>query len=74
MARLSKIYTRTGDGGETGLARGERVPKDGPRIEAIGAIDELNSHLGVLLAETVADDVRAVLMRSSTGCSTWEAN
>lgn len=61
MARLSKIYTRTGDGGETGLARGERVPKDGPRIEAIGAIDELNSHLGVLLAETVSDDVRAIL-------------
>jgi cob(I)alamin adenosyltransferase len=61
VARLSKIYTRTGDAGETGLARGERVPKDGPRIEAIGAIDELNSHLGVLLCEQVSDDVRAVL-------------
>ena len=61
MARLSKIYTRTGDGGETGLARGERVPKDGPRIEAIGAVDELNSQLGVLLAEPVADNVRDIL-------------
>jgi len=61
VARLSKIYTRTGDGGETGLARGERVPKDGPRIEAIGAVDELNSQLGVLLAEPVADNVRDIL-------------
>ena len=61
MARLSKIYTRTGDGGETGLARGERVSKDGPRIEAIGTVDELNSHLGVLLAEPVSDRVREVL-------------
>lgn len=61
MARLSKIYTRTGDGGETGLARGERVPKDGSRIEAIGAIDELNSHLGVLLAEPLNDQISALL-------------
>ena len=64
VARLSKIYTRTGDAGETGLARGERVPKDGPRIEAIGAIDELNSHLGVLLCEQVSDDVRTVLTKA----------
>ena len=48
--RLSKIVTRTGDGGETGLGDGSRVPKDSPRIEAIGAVDELNSVLGVLLA------------------------
>lgn len=61
MARLSKIYTRTGDRGETGLARGERVPKDGARIEAIGAIDELNSHIGVLLAEPLADSVAGLL-------------
>ncbi|HEY5790483.1 MAG TPA: cob(I)yrinic acid a,c-diamide adenosyltransferase [Gammaproteobacteria bacterium] len=59
--RLTKIYTRTGDRGETGLARGERVAKDCARIEAIGTIDELNSHLGVLLAEALADKVRAVL-------------
>src|SRR6185436_666721 len=49
--RLSKIYTRTGDGGTTGLADGSRVAKDAPRIEAIGAVDELNSVLGALLAE-----------------------
>ncbi len=49
--RLSKIYTRTGDRGETGLAGGRRVPKSHPRIEAIGAVDELNSQLGLLLAE-----------------------
>lgn len=49
--RLSKIYTRTGDKGETGLGDGRRVPKDHPRIEAIGEVDTLNSQLGVLLAE-----------------------
>lgn len=49
--RLSKIYTRTGDGGETGLADGRRVPKDHPRVDAIGEVDTLNSHLGLLLAE-----------------------
>ena len=41
--RLSKIYTRTGDAGETGLGDGSRVPKDSARIEVIGDIDELNS-------------------------------
>ncbi len=49
--RLSKIYTRTGDTGETGLADGRRVTKDHPRIEAIGELDTLNSQLGLLLAE-----------------------
>lgn len=49
--RLSKIYTRTGDAGETGLADGRRVPKDHPRIEAMGEVDSLNSQLGLLLAE-----------------------
>jgi cob(I)alamin adenosyltransferase len=55
--RLTRIYTRTGDAGTTGLADGSRVPKDAPRIEAIGAADELNSALGVLLAETLPEDV-----------------
>jgi cob(I)alamin adenosyltransferase len=59
--RLSKIYTRTGDAGTTGLGDGSRVAKDSLRIEAIGAVDELNSALGVLLAEPVPDDVRAGL-------------
>jgi cob(I)alamin adenosyltransferase len=49
--RLSKIVTRTGDAGTTGLGDGSRVAKDSPRIDAIGAVDELNSSLGVLLAE-----------------------
>ncbi len=49
--RLSKIYTRTGDDGTTGLGDGARVPKHNPRIAALGTIDELNSQLGVLLAE-----------------------
>ncbi len=48
--RLSKIYTRTGDKGETGLGDGRRVAKDHPRIEAIGEVDTLNSQLGLLLA------------------------
>jgi cob(I)alamin adenosyltransferase len=59
--RLSKIYTRTGDSGSTGLGDGSRVAKDSKRIEAIGAVDELNSALGVLLAEPIAEDVRAHL-------------
>jgi cob(I)alamin adenosyltransferase len=60
--RLSKIYTRTGDSGETGLGDGSRVSKEGPRIEAIGAVDECNSCLGVLLAEPLAEDLRELLI------------
>lgn len=60
--RLTRIYTRTGDGGTTGLADGSRVSKDAPRIEAIGAVDELNSALGVLLAETLPDAARDCLV------------
>jgi cob(I)alamin adenosyltransferase len=59
--RLSKIYTRTGDAGTTGLADGSRLAKDAPRIEAIGAVDELNSAIGVLLAERLPEDVRGCL-------------
>ncbi len=51
--RLSKIYTRTGDGGETGLADGRRVTKDHPRVDAMGEVDTLNSHIGLLLADMV---------------------
>jgi cob(I)alamin adenosyltransferase len=51
--RLSKIVTRTGDAGTTGLGDGSRVAKDSPRIAAIGAVDELNSTIGVLLAEAL---------------------
>ncbi|HZP91739.1 MAG TPA: cob(I)yrinic acid a,c-diamide adenosyltransferase [Burkholderiales bacterium] len=59
--RLSRIYTRTGDAGTTGLGDGSRVVKDSPRIEAIGAVDELNSAIGVLLAEPLPDTVRDCL-------------
>ncbi len=48
--RLSKIYTRTGDDGTTGLGDGSRVPKDDPRVEAYGCVDEANSAIGVILA------------------------
>ena len=48
--RLSRIYTRTGDDGTTGLGDGSRVPKDSLRVEAFGTVDELNSAIGVLLA------------------------
>src|ERR1700761_8794776 len=59
--RLSKIATRTGDDGTTGLGDGSRVRKDDARIAAIGDVDELNSNIGVLLCETLPDDVRAAL-------------
>jgi cob(I)alamin adenosyltransferase len=59
--RLSKIVTRTGDAGTTGLADGSRIAKDSARIDAIGAVDELNSTLGVLLAEALPEVVAACL-------------
>ncbi len=59
--RLTKIYTRTGDTGETGLGDGSRVPKDSARVHALGEIDELNSAIGLLLAEELPAGVRAAL-------------
>jgi cob(I)alamin adenosyltransferase len=59
--RLSKITTRTGDAGETGLGDGTRVPKDSPRIRALGEIDELNCALGVVLAEALPAEVASAL-------------
>lgn len=59
--RLTKIYTRTGDTGETGLGDGSRVPKDSRRVHALGEVDELNSAIGLLLAEELPDGVRAAL-------------
>ena len=60
--RLTRIYTRTGDAGTTGLADGSRVAKNAPRMEAIGTVDELNSALGVLLCEELPDAARACLV------------
>lgn len=60
--RLSKIYTRTGDDGTTGLGDGSRTPKDSLRVEAYGTVDEANSAIGmVLAADSVPDNVRACL-------------
>lgn len=56
--RLSKIYTRTGDQGETGLGDGSRVSKTHPRVETFGTIDELNSIIGMILAQDLPQDVR----------------
>ena len=59
--RLSKIYTRTGDDGTTGLSSGERLAKDQPRVAAMGDIDELNSTIGLLLTGTLPVDIRDAL-------------
>ena len=59
--RLTKIATRTGDAGKTGLGDGTRVAKDAARIQALGDIDELNSAIGVVLAEKVPAKLRAEL-------------
>ena len=60
--RLSQIATRTGDDGTTGLGDGTRTRKDAVRVQALGEVDELNSHLGVLLTEQLPDEVRADLL------------
>ena len=59
--RLSKIYTRTGDDGTTGLGDGTRVKKTSARVEVIGAVDELNSVIGMLLAHGVPEDIGSTL-------------
>lgn len=61
--RLSKIYTRTGDKGTTGLGGETRVDKDSARIEVIGTLDELNSHIGVIMAHDVPEAVRDCFTR-----------
>jgi cob(I)alamin adenosyltransferase len=60
--RLTQIATRTGDDGTTGLGDGQRVPKDHLRVQAMGDVDELNSQIGVLLAEPLPDAVRELLV------------
>jgi cob(I)alamin adenosyltransferase len=61
--RLTRIYTRGGDGGETSLGDGSRVPKLDCRIAAFGTVDEVNSLLGLALAGELSDELRAVLTR-----------
>jgi cob(I)alamin adenosyltransferase len=60
--RLTKIATRTGDAGETGLGDGSRVPKDHPRVAALGEVDELNSVVGLVLAEEIPEEIRSALI------------
>ena len=61
--RLSKIYTKTGDDGTTGLGDGSRVAKDSVRVNAYGTVDEANSCIGLVLASEVPADVRELLTR-----------
>jgi cob(I)alamin adenosyltransferase len=63
VVKLNKIYTRTGDAGETGLVDGSRTPKHDPRIAAIGDVDELNSLIGVALLHIADDEAAAMLGR-----------
>ncbi len=60
--RLTQIATRTGDDGTTGLGDNKRVSKNSLRVHAMGEVDELNSHIGVLLCEEMPPDVRALLV------------
>ena len=62
--RLSKIYTRTGDDGTTGLGDGSRVDKDSLRVETFGTVDELNSLIGLVLASEISGAVRDCLIRA----------
>lgn len=61
--RLSKIYTKTGDDGTTGLGDGTRTPKDSARVAAYGTVDELNSAIGTVLAQDIPDAVREALIQ-----------
>jgi len=60
--RLSKIYTRTGDNGTTGLGDGSRTDKDNPRVEAFGTVDELNSVIGLLASHDLPDVIASALI------------
>ena len=59
--RLSRIYTRTGDDGTTGLGDGSRTGKDSARVESMGAVDELNAVIGIMLTETLPEPIRQAL-------------
>ncbi len=63
MPRITKVYTRTGDDGTTGLGTGRRVPKDSPRIEGYGTVDELNSYIGAAIAVGIDTGLHAELAR-----------
>ncbi len=60
---LTKIYTKTGDDGTTGLIGGQRIKKSSPRITAYGSVDELNASIGVVLSYKIAKDIRDILVK-----------
>ena len=68
--RLSKIATRTGDNGTTGLGDGSRVSKDSLRVHAMGNVDELNSHIGLLLCEELPAALREIAEKTLTQAKT----
>ena len=74
MVRLNKIYTRTGDDGTTGIVDGSRVPKHAARTEAIGAVDEANSALGLALAGGLLGAAIAWLIFNNYTVSTLGSN
>lgn len=63
MVKLNKIYTRTGDDGTTGLVDGSRIQKNAPRMDAIGAVDEANSAIGIAVAALSPDDAYAAMLQ-----------
>lgn len=63
MTLINKIYTKTGDKGETGLVTGTRVKKYNLRLEAYGTVDELNSHLGLIQCQEISSDLKDFLLR-----------
>ena len=58
-----KIYTKTGDDGTTGLQNGSRISKSNPRILAYGAVDEINSYLGIILSEQIDEDIKKIFTK-----------
>ena len=72
--RLTQIATRTGDAGTTGLGNNQRVSKNSLRVHAMGDVDELNSHIGVLLCEEMPADVRDLLVRSEEHTSELQSH
>ncbi|MCP3961450.1 MAG: cob(I)yrinic acid a,c-diamide adenosyltransferase [bacterium] len=63
MPRITKVYTRTGDDGTTGLVGGQRVPKESPRVEAYGTVDETSSHLGAAAAAGLTERLTQPVQR-----------
>ncbi|MEM7586708.1 MAG: cob(I)yrinic acid a,c-diamide adenosyltransferase [Acidobacteriota bacterium] len=63
MPRITKVYTRTGDDGSTGLVGGQRVPKESLRVSAYGTVDETSSHIGVALATGLCERLRTPMLR-----------